>query len=304
MCSLKIKSFSKDSFILLLQHIINDIDVKEVVFSCKTPTTPSKFYKAPAPSEARIDIALSGIKHMIYPDGDKLKDSLLHPGQIHYCPPFCWKLPVWDSSHEMSSIVFKKEYTRITYIKYKHTGLLRDPPRASIFYHTSLPINEIGLSIIKALNGMVDIADNTKVKVDLMRSLLKITLLDLENDQPYHSGKGHTTWLKVNEYLYENFYYPINRASVANTFKLNPSHLSRLFATEGTEGFNATLQRLRMQHSTTLLKNSSAAIKEIAEQCGYVSTISFAAAFKKYHGISPGRYRITKISSQSNNLKK
>ena len=111
------------------------------------------------------------------------------------------------------------------------------------------------------------------------------------------SGKGHATWLKINEYLDENFYYPINRASVADAFKINPSHLSRLFASEGSEGFNATLQRLRMQHSATLLKKSCMPIKEISEHCGYVSTIYFIAAFKKYHGIPPGRYRTTRSDS-------
>jgi AraC-like DNA-binding protein len=78
------------------------------------------------------------------------------------------------------------------------------------------------------------------------------------------------------------------------------SHLSRLFSTEGHEGFNTTLQRLRMIHAATLLVNGNEIIKEVAEQSGYDSVTSFIAAFKKYHGVTPGYYRITRAKSHLN----
>ena len=300
----KMKSLSKDSFVCLLRHIINDIGVKKVVFSRKTPAVPPTSHRVLMASETRIDIPLSGAKHMIYPDGDKIGDVFLKPGQIHYCPSQYWKIPVWDSSHEMSSVVIRKECIRIIYIKYDHDDLAHVFPKANIFYHTSLPMNEAGLAVIKSLNALADSTEATNIEIDLLDALLKLTLHDLRNDHPCRLGKGHATWLQINEYLNENFCYPINRASVAKVFNLNPSHVSRLFVSEGNEGFNTTLQRLRMNHSEILLKNGTDTIKEIADQCGYVSTTSFIATFKKYHGIPPGRYRIARANPQLSSSQK
>lgn len=300
MYKFKIESLSKESFVFLLQYIINDIGVKKVVFSRKTPTVPPGANRVLMAAETRIDIALSGVKHMVYPDGDNVRDIFLQPGEMHYCPSQYWKIPVWDSSHEMSSVVIRKECIRIIYLKYDHDDLTHVFPKANVFYHTSLPMNEAGLAVIKSLNALADSAETTNVEVDLLNVLLKIALYDLENDHPCRLGKGHITWLQINEYLNENFCYPINRASVAKVFKLTPSYISRLFVSEGGEGFNTTLQRLRMNHAKLLLKTGSDTIKEIADQCGYVSTTSFIATFKKYHGIPPGRYRITQANHKLN----
>jgi AraC-like DNA-binding protein len=301
MRSLNIKLLSKDSFVALLRHIIFDIGVKKVIYSHKTPSPPQQnLNRVLRGAETRIDIPLSGIKHMICPGGDSVRDVYLRPGEIHYCPSQYWKIPVWDTTHEMSSVVIREKIIRIIYIKYEHTDLPQPIPKANVFYHTSAPINETGLSVIKSLDSLADKSESTNIEVDLLYALLKLVLLDLEKDQPHRLGKGYITWLKVNEYLHENFYYPINRASVANVFKLNPSHLSRLFATEGHEGFNTTLQRLRMIHAATLLVNGNEIIKEVAEQSGYDSVTSFIAAFKKYHGVTPGYYRITRAKSHLN----
>lgn len=124
-----------------------------------------------------------------------------------------------------------------------------------------------------------------------MQALLKLTLEEFENDHPRTFGKAHATWLRINQYLQENFYYPINRAHVAKEFKLNPSYLSRLFVEEGSGGFTATLRNLRMEHAAVLLKNTSMSVSEVCDECGYLSPTFFSSAFKNHFDMPPGKYR-------------
>ncbi len=282
---------TKEDFIALLKHIIFEIGVRKVVASQRNPEVPSNYQRVLIAPETRIDITLSGKKHLIFPNGNNIEDIFLSPGEIHYCPYMHWKLPVWDSSHEMSSVVLKKECIRITYIKYEHTNKSKDIPHAKNFYHSLLPIGDVGLSLIKDLDLILDSEYTYGLETDLVRGLLKVVMLELEKAQSYKSTKAHHTWLKINEYLQENFYYPINRASVANTFRLNSCHVSRLFAMEGDRSFSATLLHLRMQYAKSLLEQSSVSVKEIADQCGYLSSTTFISAFKNYFGVPPGRYR-------------
>ena len=289
MSKFNVEAFSKESFLELLGYIINNIGVRDVFFSQKTPTVHPKSISTPA--EARIDITLSGKKHMIFPDGNDIKDMFLLPGQIHYSPPIYWKLPLWDSFHEMAAIVIRKDIIRLTYIKHDERNMSYSGCKVDIFYHTNWPIGNAGAAIVKSLNILADSPNKSGAEKDLLNGLLKLIYQELKIDQPKLYGKAHLTWLKISQYLHENFYYPINRAHVANIFKLNPSHLSRLFAQEGNEGFNATLQRLRMEHATLLLKNTNMTLDEITEKCGYLSTTFFIATFKKHFGLTPGAYR-------------
>jgi AraC-like DNA-binding protein len=289
MSKFNVKAFSKESFSELLSYIIH-IGARDVFFSQKTPTTsPQPVGVAP---EARIDIVLSGRKHMIFPDGDNVKDMFLLPGQMHYTPPMSWKLPLWDSFHEMSGIVIRKDNIRLTYIKHDEANTSCSGCNVNTFYHTAWPICDAGATIVKSLNTLADPPIHSGAEKDLLNGLLKLVFHELKMDHPNHYSKAHLTWLKVSQYLHENFYYPINRAHVANVFNLNPCHLSRLFAQEGQEGFNATLQRLRMEHAALLLKNTNMILDEISDKCGYLSTTFFISTFKKHFGLTPGAYRI------------
>lgn len=49
----------------------------------------------------------------------------------------------------------------------------------------------------------------------------------------------------------------------------------------------------RMTIAARLLRESDAPLRAVARRTGYSSDIAFAAAFKREHGITPGRYRAT-----------
>ncbi|HCE43265.1 MAG TPA: hypothetical protein DET40_06935 [Lentisphaeria bacterium] len=284
---LKVKHLSKDSFMALLKHIIKDVGVRKVYFSQKEPRPDGK---TTLMTSASLDIPLSGRKHMNFAGAGEIKDQFLSPGEIHFCPPMHWKNPLWDSLHEMSSIVYHPDYVRLTYINYNRLSTYFDSHSAKISYHTSIPLEIAGTSILRTLTLMADsgIEDGAE---DLISALLKITLRTLEKDTFTFTGKAQKTCIQIKQYVQDNFSSPINRAHVASVFKINPSYISRLFNEQGQESFNSMLRRLRLEHAALLIKQTNLSIDEITDSCGYLSSTYFISAFHKHFGVSPGKYR-------------
>lgn len=284
----KPKHQSKDSFIELLKYIINEIGIRKVHFSQKEPICKGVVSLMNTTS---LDIPLSGKKHISFAHDGRVQERYITPGEIHCSSPMHWKRPLWDSLHEMSSIVYHSDYIRLTYINHNQV----EPnyishPAAEVFYHTSIPLDITGKSILRTLTLMADSGEESGSK-ELIIALLKITLRTLENDTFTFSGKAHKTWIQITQYVQEHFSSPINRAHVASVFKLNPSYVSRLFNDQGNESFNAMLRRLRFEHAALLLKQTNLTVDEITDACGYLSSTYFISAFHKHFGISPGKYR-------------
>ena len=54
---------------------------------------------------------------------------------------------------------------------------------------------------------------------------------------------------------------------------------------------SAVIEKLRIEKSCDLIKNTDMKIADIAEMVGYTSDKSFRRAFKKIIGVSPVEYR-------------
>ena len=286
---LNVTHLDKESFIKLLNYVCNEIETSEIFFSRKN--NKLKDLRESISLNPRIDICLSGIKHMMFSGIDRICDVFMKPGQVHYCPPMLGKQPVWDTEHEMSSIIYTPHFIRLTYIDFNKSNPMSNSAAAKIFYHTSLPIGEPGKYVLNALDVLSTTDNDSSVGCLLVKSLLKLTLEQLKKEEKSNLCKSDLTWSNIKHYMYENFYYPINRAHVAKEFNLNPSYVSRLFAEKSNESFNATLRRFRMEYAALLLKNTDMSIEEITDRCGYLSTTSFSETFKTFYGQSPGRYR-------------
>jgi AraC-like DNA-binding protein len=297
--TLDIKTLSKESFVFLLDHIINDLPTNNIYFSTKMPITKSDT-RLVVPKFS-MDIVISGKKHMVFPTTNGNQDIFMEPGDIHCCPSLCWKLPIWDSPHEMAGIIFYNKFIRLTYINfdnskknYKFDNSKRNYAKvgAEVFFHTSIPLCDAGVHMVETLKELASKSDErTEIKNHILQALILLVLETLEKNELLQTNKAHRTWLHVSNYLKNNFYYSINRAHVAHEFDLNPTYLSRLFMINSGEGFTTALRRLRMEHAALLLKNTDMTIVEITEQCGYLSYSYFATAFKKYYNMTPGYFR-------------
>ena len=78
---------------------------------------------------------------------------------------------------------------------------------------------------------------------------------------------------------------------IADEFGLEMSNLSKRFKKEWGINISEYIQMIRLKKAKELLSDEKYTIKIIAEQCGYVNSDVFIRAFKRYEGITPGRYR-------------
>lgn len=86
-----------------------------------------------------------------------------------------------------------------------------------------------------------------------------------------------------------------NQDRVARALGFGSRTLARRLAQEGTTFFR-TLRDLREGLAISYLKNSDLGLGEIAYLLGYSNPSSFNDAFKRWVGVSPGRYRTTAVA--------
>lgn len=69
------------------------------------------------------------------------------------------------------------------------------------------------------------------------------------------------------------------------------SQLSKKFKKEKGINIIDYIHMVRIKSSKELLCNETLTIKQIAELCGYVNSDAFIRAFKRYEGVTPGKYK-------------
>ncbi|HEX2948308.1 MAG TPA: AraC family transcriptional regulator [Armatimonadota bacterium] len=286
---LHLEHFSQQGFVRLIDHVINRITPQRVIFGRKD-APPDSGQLEMYPSHV-FDVPLSGEKHVICGAGQHTEHGLLHPGDVLYSPPLAWKWPVWDRLHELCCFVFTEKLIRVTYVELPAPLPDGQRPVCVCFYHTQLPPSVGIRNILHTLSVLAAEGDPENATVDLTRGLFRMARAQLVADQTPLMTKAQVTFQQVQQYLVENFGQPINRKLVARIFQLHPGYLSRLYQERCGVTFSHILQKLRMEHAALLLKETDFSIDEITVRCGYRSTTFFITAFRKYYGMSPGRFR-------------
>ena len=85
---------------------------------------------------------------------------------------------------------------------------------------------------------------------------------------------------------------------LASALFLNESSLSKLFRQELGTSFTDYLNRIRIEHSTELMRNTDRSLLEISGLVGFDDQSYFTKIFKKVTGTTPRQYK-----SQLNNEK-
>ncbi len=106
---------------------------------------------------------------------------------------------------------------------------------------------------------------------------------------------------KAIDYINNNFTKKITLDDVAGAVYLSPAYFSKVFKEQTGSSFTQYLNRLRIEESKTLLRNSSIPLVDIAGMVGYEDQSYFSKVFKKVTGSTPGRYRDTRGYVESNN---
>lgn len=86
-------------------------------------------------------------------------------------------------------------------------------------------------------------------------------------------------------------YADITLEQLSDNIGLSTRQTQRLLEKNYNKSFSSMKLEARMAAADTLLRNSPLKITEISNRIGYSSIEHFSNAFKKYYGVSPGRYR-------------
>lgn len=101
---------------------------------------------------------------------------------------------------------------------------------------------------------------------------------------------------RIVDYIGENFKnQDLSMEKMATDFDMSYYHLSRLFNEYMQMNFATYLTGIRLEYSRELLCSTSLKVEQVAVKSGFLQSGSFVRAFKKYYGITPGKYRENKV---------
>ena len=130
--------------------------------------------------------------------------------------------------------------------------------------------------------------------------ILKI-IEDIKNSIDIASKKdpsGERIIGEVLAYIHEHYANPeLSLNMVSMKMGYNASHLSREFKKIKGTNFIDYLIEFRITKAKELLSNSKEKINDISKMVGYANANSFMRIFKRYTGITPSAYRISKKKS-------
>ncbi|MFC3750002.1 helix-turn-helix domain-containing protein [Paenibacillus sp. GCM10012306] len=98
--------------------------------------------------------------------------------------------------------------------------------------------------------------------------------------------------LKVTAHIedeYSNSNLSVNM--IGEHFNMKGSYLSKLFKSQTGEGVLDYINKYRIGQAKEMLKTRQASISDIAKQAGYNEVATFIRVFKKYEGITPGKFK-------------
>jgi two-component system response regulator YesN len=153
-----------------------------------------------------------------------------------------------------------------------------------------LQLNEVNENIdIKAykINEILEINNAVDLKNLFQEKILdicKLTKMEEEND--IESVK-----IKIERYLEENYMIDISLENLADHLGHSFKYTSVLFKKVMGDNFKNYLSIYRIEKSKEIMQeNSGLRIKDLAELVGYNSSNTFIRTFRKYEGVSPGKY--------------
>ncbi|WP_409345117.1 AraC family transcriptional regulator [Paenibacillus sp. MBLB4367] len=93
---------------------------------------------------------------------------------------------------------------------------------------------------------------------------------------------------------YIEAHYPdpmLSLQSIADRFQLTPHYLSAFYKKHSGVNLADMMARTRVREAKRLLESESLTINQIAAQVGYANDAGLIRLFKKYEGVTPGKYR-------------
>lgn len=92
-------------------------------------------------------------------------------------------------------------------------------------------------------------------------------------------------------YVKDNYSQDIYLESIADELGMSSNYLSHFFKDYMGVSFSDFLGKIRVEKAKEMISTTNKSINSICFEVGYINVNSFIRSFKKFEGITPGRYR-------------
>jgi AraC-like DNA-binding protein len=141
---------------------------------------------------------------------------------------------------------------------------------------------------LNPVDRMIKCNTITDMKKEMGNILVKVCTYLRQNQ------KEHNTHIMNNvmEYVQEHFVDDeLSVSQIADQFKMSLSYISKQFKKQCGLGLYDYINKIRVEKAKELLVKSRCNISVIAKQVGFYNDNSLIRVFKKYEGITPGKYK-------------
>lgn len=147
-------------------------------------------------------------------------------------------------------------------------------------------------------NTIIDLNSKFLYKISNIKNIEDLSywvihMLDsfTQNVFNFNESKNPVLIQKCISYINEHYNEDINLETVANIVHLNPSYFSSIFKKEVGVSFSNYLNKIRIEQSKLMLKNTDSSIVEIALEVGFEDQSYFSKVFKNLTKMTPKQYR-------------
>ena len=152
--------------------------------------------------------------------------------------------------------------------------------------------------LIDAIEGMlVNYYEPSSYSKDVTDAYMIILFSELlkafQKQQASEHRKADHSYIGDILLFIEKNYQDCSLQQIADTFKFNPSYLSRFIKNQTGKSYVALVQELRLNNACILLKNTDTPIETISEQIGYRNVTFFYQKFKQAYAMTPHEYRMS-----------
>lgn len=129
-------------------------------------------------------------------------------------------------------------------------------------------------------------------RAEFRQELLEIATLVCERVQTRMSLVSNLgIGTQVEEYVNANFADDnLSVSMIGAHFGITPQYVSKVFKAHAGQGLHDYISQIRIREAKLLL-DEGASIDETALKVGFTSSSAFIRVFKKYEGVTPGRYK-------------
>lgn len=237
----------------------------------------------------RMAIPLTGCYPLKIAQGGKIVQVTPAIGEAVFVATHCWDKPLWKAPVEVLTFLFGKKQIGLSLVV--HDGST-DAPVGAMKASFPAHYDDVLRGILGAVTALAEQKDTGSAGRLLIEALLHTCLGLLSRPHTPPVRKASHSYDAVCLFVQEHYQEQITRGMIAEHFHMHPSHVSRLFRTEGQMRLSDYLTLVRVGRAKLLLKHYDMPVKEVAANCGFNDVAYFCRVFRQVTKVSPTAYRL------------